>query len=666
MSTPKTKQLPSEDDITKLWQLITNSTPEKREAIISKLDENAITALRKYKNPYKTPVIKGNTRKLLNFSIINMREKYMKRFVMTSFIAFIMRMLDEYTPPESEDMISENDPQFANLMNAKVKNLEREGPTVKYLSKITKLNAEAANEQDKDKKRLLAKKSYIANIKLAKYKIYVAKQAHTAEKTKNLEIHNLSESAEQQIKNQEQYLTELTEVKNKIEKYEQQLAEQAVIDESGTIENGSTKQQIASELGLTHVQTERKLGNYISEINSKTSSLEFSRAKFAELLSKVKESDEALTSAESALNEAAKELDNIAENNKKTFKLKIDNIQFKKYDVTDEEYEKFVNEIKTELNIKQTAEEFADTQKEIIKNFMETYFKYNPDNHVQAAYKPNYDDPERRPITDEELNNLRMEKEREFALSLLPPSDTFYRWDRYTTDNYEELRQATDDIYCEKSDLEFSLAPLSVHEGENAEQQANEFKRKYADEFEAEIYTAEFGQHTLLDSWENNRKVRNFYTEKTEIIKRIIDQNEEDAKIGSRMTKKRAEKGRTKNEKKHGPYAKGLEAHSSSATKKLKKHGAKPIKDIAITASDIPKDLEDASMKEIEISVTNIKPVVRRVSSRKSKRITGASEQWHFNIPSKPLKEGQLSVKSAPEHKNELAKKELREEVLGI
>jgi hypothetical protein len=264
-----------------------------------------------------------------------------------------------------------------------------------------------------------------------------------------------------------------------------------------------------------------------------------------------------------------------------------------------------------------------------------------------------------------------METEREHALSLLPPSDTFYRLDRYITEHYEELRQATDDIYCEKSDLEFTIAPLAVFEGEDAESKSKEFNRKYADEFEADVLTATFGQHNLLSPWEQNREVRDIYTEKTEIVKRIVEQNEEDSKIGMRMTKKRAAKERAKTEKKTGPYAKGLEMHSSGATKQLRKHGVKDIKEIRdskLTPQSIPEDRTDASMKEVEVGVTVIKPVTRNLkgvgNKASSKRVTGATDQWHFNIPAKALEEGQLDVKSASEVKKNLAKKEAREELL--
>ena len=121
-----------EQDLDKLWEIIKNSNPKRAEEIMSELDEKTITALRTKKNPYKKPIFKGNKNRLLAFNVINLTEKYLQRFAMTSLIGFIYRMLDEYEPEESKKFPSENDAEFGNIHVRKVNELKRSRPRELY------------------------------------------------------------------------------------------------------------------------------------------------------------------------------------------------------------------------------------------------------------------------------------------------------------------------------------------------------------------------------------------------------------------------------------------------------------------------------------------------------------------------------------------------------
>jgi hypothetical protein len=293
---------------------------------------------------------------------------------------------------------------------------------------------------------------------------------------------------------------------------------------------------------------------------------------------------------------------------------------------------------------------------DIIQGFLDQYFVYNPDTHVQCAYKPNYEDPLRTPLQMDEHRRITEEKHER---ALIPPDDTFFRWNRYVENNYEELRQATDDIYAEKSDFEFDIVPLEVFEGPNAEADAAAFDRKYADEVEADILRATFGSHNLMGSWAQNREKRDFYNEHTEIIKRIINENVESQKFGRKLNKQRAEQKKAENEKLSGPHASGFADYKKSNPTPLRDHGATEASEIP-TQDIIPKDTGKLKKGEMEVGVTQIRPVKRR-GGRRGYR--GDGEQWKFHIPEEKMEPGQVKVgRPSAMHKKIMQEERVRED----
>ena len=305
----------------------------------------------------------------------------------------------------------------------------------------------------------------------------------------------------------------------------------------------------------------------------------------------------------------------------KYYKLNPTNKQIEKYTPSSEDCDMAAEEIKKQLNISKTHEEYEDDVKQIIETFLNKYFRYDPNEHVRSCYKPNY--------SKEKPKNMPV-----------PPEDTFHRWNRYMENNYEYLRQVTDDIYAEKSDFEVDIVPLETFEGPTALDDFDKYKRKYSNEFESDVYLAKFMNHNLLDSWQENRDKRDFYNRNTEIIKRIIDQNNEDSKIGQNLMKQRAKKEKKKNIKKLGPDPKSFELYKKSNPNVLDKHGARHIDNL--NEIQVPIDLQESTNQEVEVGVHVIKPI-------RGRRIRGFTNQWKFNIPAEELKEGQVTVKNAAE-----------------
>ncbi len=334
----------------------------------------------------------------------------------------------------------------------------------------------------------------------------------------------------------------------------------------------------------------------------------------------------------------------------------LDEIEVDRVELTEAEYDAIIEEVKKELNIPKTREEHTAEAIQTINDFLMLYLKYDPNNHVSCSYKPHYGPVDKRPQTGAEIQKLRESKLAEFGRSVVPPDDTFFRYRRYTENHYEELRQATDDIYDETSNFEFAAVPLEVFEGDDKEKvdkAVKEYQRKYADEFETDILAVQFNKWSLLDSWEENRKVRDFFTAKTEIIRRIIEKNEEDAKIGDKINKLRQEKKKRENVEKHGPDAGGLDQVKKTTGPGLEKYGAKPN----IMGNPLAKDHGISAKNEVEVGVTNLAPALLG-----KKRVYTRPDNWKFHVPTEALKEGQMQMKTPGEFQKSLMEKEARGE----
>jgi len=312
----------------------------------------------------------------------------------------------------------------------------------------------------------------------------------------------------------------------------------------------------------------------------------------------------------------------------------ISDLNFDEVNLSDEDMEILNNEVKTELGIEKTLEEYHLEQRLVIKQFLDLYFRWNPDEHVRAGYKPNYSDKTRTPLNKTQVEDVA---NKNYERIFVPPADTFARWQRYYDDKYEFLRQATDDIYEEKSDFEFAIAPVKVFNGssfEECETQYKEFEKKYANEMEVDLRNAQFGNWTLLDAWQGNRDRINYYNENTELLERIINQAKDDARIGQRLMKKRVEKGKKKNP---APNPVGYTPPND-----LSEYGAKKMDDIGvaeIVKADIPNDPEELPDNKVEIDVHHI----YNVSDMKKRRFRTKAEQWKLHIAAESAEDQKIT-----------------------
>jgi len=719
----------------KLWKILASSTPEQQKQIIDQLDEKTTYLLRTQKNIYNKPVYKGHKVERLAFNIVNMKEKYLQRFNMTALIGFLYRMLDEWEPPGNKKFTSQNDPEFAKLFNAKSSVLENTRPmeicegNIEFLSsEISKLGDAIATASDensdltesqilelkKDKKKRY-QELFVWSAKLLKYKLSdVVKQ----KEAKKLKVDFAATDLDRAKQFKDLHIKRAAVLKRKVElrKTFEGSKEHSALLEKVRNRAPNMKPVYEPELDealmnpsktrLSDYDKEHSVKDLQTQLNKHESNIKLAEEDITKLAVKSKTLKDEYETILIANNNLDKEFTDLKLKYDKHFTPKeqksitkapmprkvrkqkpqdhiLDDIKIKDYELNDDEYDSIVAEVKQELNLETTREEWVEEHQSMIQSFLDEYFLYNPDNHVQCAYKPNYDDDLRTPLRtawrdfhNGELTEAQYEKsleehasdveryrvvvEEEYERSVIPPDDSFFRLQRYIDNNYEELRQATDDIYCEKSDIEWSITPLKYFTGNTADEvdvEFNEWKRKYAEEFEGDVLSATFGVWNMLGSWESNREARDFYTKNSEVIKRIIDQNKDDAKMGRRLMKQRTEQKKRENIEEAGPDASGLKSYIETTGSNLTSIGAKHAGDLDNEGSSVRpikgRELEsihrrdESSKQEIEVGFTHIRPRKRRGKFRAT-----TATQGKFHIPAEDhLPETGVVMKPSDMHK---------------
>lgn len=238
----------------------------------------------------------------------------------------------------------------------------------------------------------------------------------------------------------------------------------------------------------------------------------------------------------------------------------------------------------------------------VVRNFLNNLFQFNPDKHVRSAYSDNPLDPERvRPaqVSDKKVKKsvkvikgrdgktMRVPKESEpevdpeeakrsnsSFVKHIPPADTFHRWNYYTDVNYEEIRTAVQDLYCDKPDLEFAINPYKQF---NTKEETENFINKHKNEVIADILTLTNGKWNLCGSFKKNRDRINFYNEKTVILEEIFKQMESDKLLGKDLMRKRVKRKKAKNIKECGPDPEEFKKYKKDHPSSFESMGAENV-----------------------------------------------------------------------------------------
>lgn len=677
MSTKKISKVSKDTD--KIWSLMTEMDESDIDEVLKTIPDDQLhhfrTKFNAMQNPKTTPYTGGSDEiELLAFNIINVQEIYARRFAMTSLVGFIYQMMSEWEPPtvegvESDKLISQNDPQFANIFNEKNDILLRNRPVEIYNSIIkdtlTEISKLSENSEEHITELLaLYKTLYENQYKLNRFQ-HFCENKKLKDLNKEFDTVNKEKLKYELLIKMEQKRLSVLETKLKLrKKFEGSEAQEILLKNNDvkidrSIENDTIDSYLENPTSarLTKIDKLQKIEVFEIQINNKNTMIKNNIALLDDAVTQLDILKSKIDNIKNIISDFNKKINKVKSDYKKIFANteELELIQIDEYDITDEEYEKLVSEVKNELKIEITREEFYEKHRSTVKCFLDEYFRYSPNNHVQCAYKPNYDDKLRIPLTEaykkfvnkdmskdeylqavhtheKEIEDLQLECEKKYERSVIPPDDTFCRWKRYTDNNFEYIKQATDDIYAEKSDFEFSIVPLKYFKGTNIDdlnKEADEWQRKYAKEFETDIYRAQFSIHNLLGQWVKNVEKTNFYTKETQIVKSIIEQSQEDARMGNKLMKERIKKGKAKNIEKYGEHDKMMKSYKSEGMEDMNVKHVDEIKIDQDTLREI-NNIDESKNDEIEVEYVNIKPNLKH-------KHRGYTKTGKFHIPAEKI-----------------------------
>ena len=216
----------------------------------------------------------------------------------------------------------------------------------------------------------------------------------------------------------------------------------------------------------------------------------------------------------------------------------------------------------------------------VVRQFLDGIFQFNPDKHVRSAYSDNPLDPERvKPAqvntstSSDKKTNTTTRANSKFVKHI-PPADTFHRWKYYTDSNYEEIRTAVNDLYCDKPDLEFAINP---YEQFSSQEDADRFVQKHKNEVIADVLTLNNSKWNLCGSFKENRNRVNFYNERTAVLEGIFKQMEQDKKLGADLMRKRVKRKKKQNVLEAGPDSKEFKDYKKNNTSGFESMGAEDM-----------------------------------------------------------------------------------------
>jgi len=691
----------STDNIEKIWKVFRKANPAQRAKLMEQLDEDTVTALRARGNPYRETALYKRKQgdRILAFSLFSPHEKYIERLAMTSLIGFLFRMLDEWTPKECEQYKSEMEPEFVRTYEEVVKKFMREKPAQvlkieeeQVVAKLLEITT-AIEERSKPKPEgddLSDDEGDDTTDRIADLNVQLNELQKTLIETRAKKTAVGIDTLTQHIEEHQPLLKSLTidvdrqkEVRQSIKNTLRELLA-AKAATPPPIEDLATPEPAPNARGIEPMSKKLTYSTIVEKIKVNKAKLDNITTVVAEAMAKLASHQAVIDELKGMLSDRREYMEDLqleyynsymkdaatktkpkkeknpkprgAPVTKKTKKIPkasphhaaFSHLHMDNMDLTSEDEYHLKETVKEKLGMIKTQEEASDVILDQIEEFLYEYLVFNPDNHVKCAYKPNYKDPSRTPLKIDKKSGMIVDEE--FERKLIPPIDTFKRWERYREAHYEELRQATDDIYCEKSDFEWAIVPLEMFEGENAKEKAEEWQRKHSKEVDFSIRTCYFNVVGLLGPWEQNRDAQNYYTKDTEVLKRMMDTHMEEERFASQMTKERMKKKKAENVAENGGDE-GLDEFLSSNPSGLERYGAKR----SLAAKDIPRDDHDLADDEVQIEVVELG------AKRVGRRWKPTSEKWKFHVPAEPLEEGQLVTKNAAEFQKELMDKEKNE-----
>lgn len=201
--------------------------------------------------------------------------------------------------------------------------------------------------------------------------------------------------------------------------------------------------------------------------------------------------------------------------------------------------------------------------REYTRNFLNTMFEYNPEDHVRPLKNANIG--KRSEVSAKKLKEMNIP---------MPPADTGHRFKRYFENHFDQFRSLTADLTGFEPTIEDAIQCLKTFDDEKS---AMEWKDKYQDDFNTQIRVVPEGAWALTGPWADNRDKQEYLNEHTQFLADVMDRLEQDEKLGQDMMKKRVEKKKKQNIKEAGPDPKSLGNYIKSTGKKMESLGAKRV-----------------------------------------------------------------------------------------
>ena len=186
----------------------------------------------------------------------------------------------------------------------------------------------------------------------------------------------------------------------------------------------------------------------------------------------------------------------------------------------------------------------------IVKKFLEDMFQFSPDNHVRSSYDPNKNDVYREIVKNEasetalktendqgiKIDEYKKEHQEDYHYNMIPPRDTFYRFETYFEGNYNAIAKACHDIYADKPGLEIAFNPHKAHK---TLEEAEEFMMKHRKTATMPIFTAQCGKWNIITPYEEMIKNRKLFDEKNSILDTLFKSREKDQEMAKELLNRR-------------------------------------------------------------------------------------------------------------------------------
>jgi len=511
-----------DENLKKIWELISNEKDlNKKKLMIDRLSDDDITKLQFCTNPYRKPIYQSSA-KYAAVSNINMREEDTRNFMMTSIVGFMYKMAIEYEPfkNNTENLPSETEGEFAKQLS----------DLYQYYFIVNNVNR------------------YYTTITTS----FAGSSAGSTGSTNSIDTNDTTS-----------FTTSTT-------------------SEAGS-RAGSTG-SIITYYRACSIGTDRlKIFNG----NKDYTFLNFKDPLFDIKIDYTK----------------------LATNLCKEHGIKYEECYPIDIPTSTEEFDMLRELLKTELGITKTFQDKERDAKDTILDFLDKYFCFDPNNHIRCGYMPNYDkvlqeklsknpenfsyypshsthpahpasqydkddkdeqdDKDKQDNKDEKDNTTHpshpyhpyhpakqddqddQDEKRllitdKFEEYLVPPKDTFYSFQSYYENNYEYLRQCTDDIYGPVKTFENAYI---VREVFDSPENAKKWVTKHKTVFDCDIDIVEMNNWIFKDKWEQNRENLLLIDEKNKFISEFIDEKQKDSKFAEDIIKKKVRSMPNRNNK---------------------------------------------------------------------------------------------------------------------